>query len=140
MKLLKFFIAVLFWGSYFIPIYSFEKTFRRLSVNANNFYGIYHNGIMLFSFLAIVFTLLFLWLSPKFFDKAAYKAGIILLYITFYYFACTSIAWDYRIFFGTTWRWSEIFSELVKPRWYFYVFGILGTFYNYQFQKIIQKK
>lgn len=141
MKLLyKLFIGVLFWGTYFLPIFSFEKAFRILDVETNDFFGIYRDGILIFSVLSIILTFLFLWLSPKLFRKYLYRIGIIIFYLVFYYFACTSIAWDYRIIFGATWQWPEIFPELVRPQWYFYVFGALGVLFNYQFLKLTQKK
>ena len=136
----KFLIGLLFWATYFWPIYSFEKAFRLLEVESNDFYGIYPDGTLICSLLAIVLTFLFFWVSPKYFHKPAYKISIAIVYLSFYYFACTSIAFDYRIVFGTTWLWSEIFLELVKPHWFFYVFGMLGVFFHYQFQQLISKK
>ncbi len=136
----KLFLGVLFWGTYFLPIYAFEKTFRILGVDTNDFFGIYRDGILIFSTLSFVLTFLFLWLLPKLFRKYIYRIGIVIFYLIFYYFTCTSIAWDYRIVFGTTWQWSEIFPELVKPQWYFYVFGALGVFFNYQCMRLVQRK
>ncbi len=137
--LLKFIVGVLFWGTYFIPIYSFEQVFR-LGVQSQDFWGIYRDGILIFSFLAIILTILNLKLSPKFFHKLFYKISIVVVYLVFYYYACTSIAWDYRIVFGNTWLWHEVFFELVAVHWYFYVFGLLGVFFHYQYQKLIQIK
>ena len=136
-KLLK---AIFLWATYFLPIYSFEKVFAFLRINTTDFIGIYRDGIFTFSVLAIIPTVIFLLLSPKLFHKSVYKAVIILFYLGYYYLACTSIAWDYRIIFGTTWQWSEVFTELVKPEWYFYFFGVLGTFFNYYCQKSVQNK
>ncbi len=138
--ILKIIIGILFWATYFLPIYSFEKAFKIPRVNATNFFGAYPYGVLTYSTLAIVLTLLFIRITPLFFQKLIYKISIVICYLVFYYFACISIAWDYRIIFGTTWQWSEIFTELVKPQWYFYVFGVLGVFFNYQFQKLLYIK
>ncbi len=136
----KFFVGVLFWSTYFLPIYAFEKTFRLVSVTTNDFFGIYRDGILIFGILSFVLANLFLWLLPKLFCKYRYRIGMVIVYLVFYYVACNAMAWDYRIAFGTTWQWTEIFPELVKPQWYFYVFGVLGAFFNYQFMKLLQNK
>lgn len=135
----KFLFAGLFWGTYFVPMYSFEKTFRLLEVTSNDFWGVYRNGILVFSGLAIVLTLLFLWLSPKFFYQFWYKIVVVVSYFIFYYCACTSIAWDYRSLLGATWLPSEIFSELVKPQWYFYVCGGVGVCFHYYYQRLMSR-
>lgn len=139
-RLPTFLIGILFWGTYFLPIYSFEKAFRLLEVTSNDFGGIYQDGILVFSGLAIILTILSLWLSSKFFHQLWYKVVLVVNYLVFYYFACLSIAWDYRVLFGTTWQWSEVFSELVLPHWYFYAFGGLGVFFHYQYQVLIQDR
>ncbi len=137
----KFLIGILFWATYFLPIYSFEKAFR-LDLLENNVFEIYLDGggVWLFSLIAIILTPLFLWLLPKFFHQFWYKIVVFISYLVFYYFACISIAWEHRFLFGNTWFHSEIFPELVKPHWYFYVFGGLGVFFHYQYQCSLQEK
>lgn len=128
--LLKCVIAITFWSSYVIPIYAFERLFR-LGIHENNLWGVYNDAVWIFSLLAVILTLLFLWLSPKFFHNTWYKIAIVIVYLVFYQQACTSIAWDYRSVFGATWLWSEIFLELVAPHWYFYGLGALGIAHHY---------
>lgn len=135
----KFFIGVLFWGTYFLPIHAFEKAFRLdLPVKVLEIY-LDGGGVFLFSLIAIILTSLFLWLSPKFFHQLWYKIVIVMSYLVFYYFACVSIAWEHRVLFGATWLPSEIFPELVKPHWYFYGFGGLGVVFHYQYQALISR-
>ncbi len=138
-KWLTFFIGVFFWATYFLPIYSFEKAFRISSLDVLDFISVDFRGIIVYSGLAIILTLIGIQLSPKIGNQIVYKISSVVVYIAFYCFACIAIAWDYRIAFGTTWRWYELFPEVIMHQWYFYVLGIFGLYFNYQYQNLIQQ-
>lgn len=139
-KLPKIFTGILLWASFVLPIYLFEKSFLFFSIETSDLAGVYPDAIWSFSLLAIGITLMTLWISRKAFHKNTFKGLIIIVNFGFYGLACTSIAWDYRIIFGATWQWTEIFPALVQPQWYFYAFGITGILCNYLLQKFIVKQ
>lgn len=127
---------ILYWATYFVPVLAFEMAFRSYNIKTTDIGA----SFLLFVFLAIVPTLLFFWLSPKFFHLPLYKIAYSYFYIILYGLACTHIAWGYRAAFGTTWLWTEVFPELVLPQWYFYIFGFWGAFFNDKCQRLLLNK
>ncbi len=134
---LQVYYVVLFWGSYALPIYSFEKIFRIWVVKTTDLYGIYNDSFVIFMILAVLPSLIFPCLKHSFRNSKLIDSFAILFYIIFYLLACSSIAYDYRIHFGSTWRFAEIFHALVKPQWFFYLIGGLGIFFNYKILQFI---
>ncbi|HBS12060.1 MAG TPA: hypothetical protein DEO36_05880 [Flavobacteriaceae bacterium] len=132
------FVGVLLWGTYFLPIHSFYKIFRLQITDLGGFYN--DAGIQLGFIISIFLTIVSIWLSPKYFKNKIYKIIIIAVYMLFYIATCIGIGWDHRANFGTTWLYSEIFPELIKSHWYFYVIGLLGLYFNYKFQELLFKK
>jgi hypothetical protein len=135
-KTIKTILGFLLWGSAVLPIYFFQEVFK---LQIDDFAGLYDNSIIFISFLYWFFVALYLWLSPKYFQKKIYKSIIVVMYIIFYILSCTAIGFDYCVYFGNTWRYSEVLLELIINKWYFYIFGMLGLIFHFVFQWLIHK-
>ncbi len=122
------------YGSYAIPIHSFDFQFRQPLEDIHSTYPV---SAFFFSALGFLLSLILLWATPKFWFKRYYKVAIVLFYIAFYIEACISVAYNYRVLFGNTWTSSEIFSSLVSPHWYFYMLGFIGVIWHYLAHRLI---
>lgn len=130
---MKILIYILFWGTYFLPIYSFHKAFRHQITDVT---GIYNNASFIYLLGSVLITLGSIFLRSHFTKSKLQPYISTCIYLAFYTFCCWSIAWDHRIAFGITWQNHEVLSGLVLPHWYFYVFGLLGLYFNLKYQKL----
>ncbi|MCH7399714.1 hypothetical protein MM236_17085 [Belliella sp. DSM 107340] len=116
----------LLWASLWLPVFLFEKIFTR-QFETHQLIGVYRDASMVYLSISVLLAIIYLWLTPRWFQSSAYKTGIILIYVLFFAMMCTQVAKDYCINFGSTWRWNEVFYELVATQWYLYVIGLIGV-------------
>jgi hypothetical protein len=55
LKFLKYSVYIIFWGTYFLPVYSFEKAFR---LGITDFAGLYPVGTLFWLLASIACTVL----------------------------------------------------------------------------------
>jgi len=127
------------WISLAIPVFLFEIIFRSQFTPIQLTGGVYRNAPILYLSISFLFSLLFLYTSPRFFMKIGYKVIVIFSFLIYFKEMCSLVAFDYRINFGSTWQYSEIFPELVQAHGYFYSLGIIGLVVHYSIQHLLFK-
>ncbi len=63
---MKLIFGSLLWVSTVLPIYFFQEVFK---LQITDFTGLYDNSIILIFFIYWFFVALYLWLSPRYFQK-----------------------------------------------------------------------
>lgn len=127
----KLLFIVLLWLSFWVPVFLFEEAFRSQFFAKELMGGVYRDAPLVYLSVSLVLSILTSWFSPRFFSQLWYKVLIAVVFFLFFKEMCTQVAYDYRIHFGTTWQYSELFPELVTPHWYFYFFGIFGVLMHF---------
>lgn len=127
----KLLFILLLWLSFWLPVFLFEEAFRSQFFTKELMSGVYRNAPLVYLSASLVLSILTSWFSPRFFSKLWCKGLLAVVFFLFFIEMCTQVAYDYRINFGSTWPYSELFPELVAPHWYFYIFGILGMAMQY---------
>lgn len=122
----------------FLPIYGFGKMFLAGVDGYNHFYdysAIYGLvvAIMLSGFSTLI-ILMKLWRNP------IIRVLLTAVYLLLYYHVAVAIVWEFRMHFGTTWGYTEIFSTLINHKWYFYVFAFCGAFLYYLLTQYMYEK
>jgi hypothetical protein len=122
-------IFIFFWATFWLPVFTFEEIYRMQFSAWELTGGVYRDAPTIYLPLSLVLSLLLFWLLPKLKWRVFMMVVLGVFYFLFYTYMCTQVAWDYRVNYGNTWLWNEVFFELVAVHWYFYVLGVMGCFF-----------
>ena len=117
----------LFFVAFALPLYLFEMRYRvqfdELELNSG---GIYRDAPFFYLPISVLLALVVGWASTRFTRKKIFRLIVIFVYILFYMWMCFFIADESKQLLGFTWSNTEILTELIFSKWYFYVFGSTG--------------
>ena len=122
----KFIKYIFLWVSLCLPIFVFEVIFRSQFEAYELTGGVYRDAPFIYIGLSLLLTIFYGFIPNRLRLLNWYRLVFVFVFCMFFIVMCTQVAWDYRMNFGTTWQWSEVFFELVAPQWYFYAIGFVG--------------